>query len=567
MENQSNSAGGAFAAAFENEIASAIESIRPRRIVKGTAIEIDKDFVHVDVGYKSIGVVAKEEFLNIDDEMTAKVGDEVDVYIVALENEHNQIVLSHERANQLRIWKEVEDKFANGGVVTGKVQHKVKGGLQVDIGIPAFLPGSQVDLKPHKNLDKFTGERFDFRVLKITKDKGNIVVSRKALLMSEREELRAETLKAIGEGVILEGTVKNITDYGAFVDLGGIDGLLHITDITWGHIEHPADKLSVGQKLAVVVTSYDQEKQRVSLGMKQLTDDPWKEVPSHFTESQKITGKVAAIADHGLHIVLEEGIEGFLHRDDISWTKKTKNFGKDYTKGQELETMITKIDIEERKISLSLKHLGDNPWETLHERHAEGSTINGEIRSITDFGLFVAVEDGIDGLVRPGDISWTDRYRDASALKAIFKEGEKVDAQVMDIDAKEERLSLSIKALATDPWPEIVQRYPVGAKVKGTVAAVADFGVFVQLEEGVQGMIHKSELGMNKKSSIAEAFEVGSDIECLVISVDPDSADRRIGLSIRAARQKNRDEQIANFNDEVSAPTFGDLIKEQLEGE
>ena len=561
---ETNTGSRSFAEAFENEIADVIDSIRPRCIVKGQVVQIDTDFVHVDVGYKSLGVIPKEQFYDIDNELTAKLGDEVDVFIVALENEQNQLVLSHERANQLRIWKEVEEKFETGGIVSGRVQHKVKGGLQVDIGIPAFLPGSQVDIKPHKNLDKFIGERYDFRVLKITKDKGNIVVSRKSLLLAEREELRTETLKAIGEGVVLEGSVKNITDYGAFIDLGGIDGLLHITDITWGHIDHPAEKLSVGEKVAVVVISYDEEKQRVSLGMKQLTDDPWEGIESRYTEGQKVSGRVLSTADFGVRIALEEGIDGFVHTDNLSWTKKVRSPGKAYPKGKEVEAIVLDIDPEERKINLSVKHLEDNPWETLHERYPVGEKVTGKIRSITDFGVFVGVEDGIDGLVHLTDISWTERFKDADDLKVKFKKNDEIEAVVLDISPAEERLSLGIKQLTEDPWPQIIQRYPVGTKVKGTIAAVADFGVFVQIEDSIQGMVHKSELGIGKKTNIGDAFKIGKDIDCLVISVDPDSTERRIGLSVQAAKQKDKDDAIANFNSDFSAPTLGDLINEKL---
>ncbi len=566
MENNSNAAGASrtFADAFDNQISKAIEAIRPSRIVMGKVVMLDKEFVHVDVNYKSIGVVPKEEFYNLEEKLTCTVGDYVEVFIVALENEHNQIILSHERAKQIRIWKDVEDKFENGGVVTGRVQHKVKGGLQVDIGIPAFLPGSQVDIKPHKTLDRFIGNLYDFKVLKITKEKGNIVVSRRTLLLSEREELRTETLKALGEGVILEGTVKNITDYGAFVDLGGIDGLLHITDITWSHIDHPSDRLSVGQKVAVVVVSYDEEKERVSLGMKQLTDDPWEKVDGIYAQGQKVSGKIVSIADFGIHVELRDGIDGFLHVDDISWTKRTKSLGKSYTKGQEIETMITNVDIPERKISLSLKHLGTNPWDTLHERFPVGTKITGKVRSITDFGLFVGVEEGIDGLVHLSDISWLEKFKDANDLKNTFKKGKDVEAIILDINKQDERLSLGIKQLSEDPWPQIIQRYPVGTKVKGQIAGVAEYGVFVQLEESVQGMIHKSELGMSKRNDINETFAIGKDIECMVISVDQDSSERRIGLSIRASKQKDRDEALANFNDDMAGPTLGDLLQQKL---
>lgn len=559
-----NNQGKSFADLFNRELEQAIESIKPGRIIKGKVIDVEKDFIHVDINYKSIGVIPKEQFLDINQELTVKVDDIVDVYIVALENDKNELLLSHERANQMRIWKEVEDKFTNGGILTGRVQHKVKGGLQVDIGIPAFLPGSQVDLKPHKNLDRFIGEIFDFRVLKITKDKGNIVVSRRAVLMEEREALRGETLKALGEGVVMEGVVKNLTDYGAFVDLGGIDGLLHVTDVSWGHIDHPGEKLSVGQKIAVVVTSYDEEKERVSLGMKQLTDDPWEGVNEKFHQGQKITGKVLATGDFGIRVEFDEGIDGFVPIDNISWFRKIKNLSKKYKKGSDLEVVVVDINEEERRIVLSVKHLEDNPWDTLAERYPIGSKITGPVRSITDFGVFVGVEDGIDGLIHLTDVSWTQKYNSANDLKNVFKKGQDYEAVVLDIQPSEERLSLGYKQLSEDPWPQITQRYPVGTKVDGKVVAVAEYGVFVELEEGIQGMVHKTELGIGKKA-VSEAFKVGQDITCFVISVESDvNAERRISLSVKEARKHARKEAIANFNDDSAAPTFGDLIKEKL---
>lgn len=554
-----------FAEAFDKEIADAIEAIKPGRIVKGKVVQIDSDFVHVDVDYKSVGAVPKEEFYNIENELTVKLGDLVDVYVLALEDDDNQILLSHERATQIRVWKEVEEKFNNGGMVTGRVQHKVKGGLQVDIGIPAFLPGSQVDLKPHKSLDKFIGKVYDFKVLKITKEKGNIVVSRRSLLQSEREEMRTETLKAIEEGVVLEGTVKNVTDYGAFVDLGGIDGLLHITDISWGHLEHPSDRISVGEKVKVVVLSYEEEKQRVSLGIKQLTEDPWDKIPEKYIEGQKIHGKVVGTGEFGVHLELEENIDGYIHVDDLSWTKKVK-IGKNYPKGKEVEVLILGVDAEERKISLSVKHLEDNPWDSLHERFPVGSKVKGKIRSITDFGIFVGVEEGIDGLVHLSDISWTEKYSSSADIKKQFNKGDDIEAQVLGIKPEEERLSLGIKHLENDPWPAIVQRYPVGTKVKGKVIGIAQFGLFVQLEEQVEGLVHKTLLGIGKKP-MEEAFHKGQDIEAIVISVDVDSEDRRIGLSIKDLKRRAREEAIESFNDDGAGPTLGELFKEQLGGE
>jgi small subunit ribosomal protein S1 len=383
--------------------------------------------------------------------------------------------------------------------------------------------------------------------------------------MSERSQLRAETLKVLTEGVVMEGTVKNITDYGAFIDLGGIDGLLHITDISWGRLNHPSEKLSVGPSVPVVVLKYDGEKERVSLGMKQLKDDPWQTVSERYPIGGKISGKVTNITDYGVFVELEEGVEGLVHVSEMSWTKKVRSPSKIFSMGDTVEAVVLGIDSEQQRINLGTKQLTPNPWETLHERHPIGSTVNGKVRSIMDFGIFVGVEDGIDGLVHVSDFSWVKKIKDPKEIAERFKKGDEIVATVIDIDVANERLSLSIKALEKDPWETIVQRYPVGSRVKGTISSVADFGVFVELEEGIEGLIHTTQLGLDREQNINDVYKekIGQAIESEVINVDRE--ERRISLSISALEGHDvKGHQMSDFNDDAPL-TFGDLLREKMD--
>jgi small subunit ribosomal protein S1 len=564
MESYSTESTGAFASEFEQLFQTRADKLRPGQVVPGTVSSINKDVVAVDIGFKSEGVIPVQQFQNAEGALTSKIGDPVDVYIIALENEMGQLVLSREKAEQKKVWDRVEDIFKNNGSLTGKVVQKVKGGLQVDIGIPAFLPGSQVDIRPHRSLDKFLNETFEFKVLKITRDKGNIVLSRRAVLMSERDQLRSETLKVLGEGVVMEGVVKNITDYGAFIDLGGIDGLLHISDVTWGRITHPSEKLSVGQNVPVVVLKYDKDKERVSLGMKQLKEDPWKHVSERFPVGKKVTGKVTSLVDYGAFCELEEGVEGLVHVSEMSWLKKVRNPSKMLNVGSEIEAVVLGIDSEQQRISLGMKQLMPNPWDELRAKHPIGSRVSGKIRSITDFGIFVGIEDGIDGLVHVSDFSWTKRIKDPKEIHELFKKGDDVEAVVLDIDASNERLSLGIKQLTTDPWEIIPQRYPMGTKIKGKITSTTDFGIFVQIEEGVEGLIHSSQLGIDKGQDPGENFQVGSEIEAEVTNIDRE--ERRISLSVRAIKRRQEKEQMAEFMEDNAAPvTFGDLLRQKID--
>ena len=552
---------GSFAEAF-NRIygGDSGNNLRPGRVVKGTIMGMDKEFTSIDIGFKSFGIVPTVQFLNADGDFVGKVGDEVDVSIIQLENDNGQLMLSREKAVQLKVWEQVEKIFKEDGTVTGRIVQKVKGGLQVDIGIPAFLPGSQIDLRPHRNLDKFIGEEHEFKILKVTKEKGNIVLSRRALLVSERDALRSETLKVLGEGVVMEGVVKNVTDYGAFIDLGGIDGLLHVTDISWGRVNHPADRLTVGEKVPVVVLKYDRDSQRVSLGMKQLKSDPWMTVEERYPVGKRVHGRVAGLVDYGAFIELEEGVEGLIHVSDMSWTKKPKHPSKILNENEQVEVQVLEVNHEDRRLSLGLKQLLPNPWDELRHTHPPGTRVRGKVRSVTDFGIFVGVADGIDGLVHVSDFSWTKRIKDPKEIQ-----DDEVEAVVLDVDAENERLSLGVKQLGEDPWERISMRYPVGSRVRGRVTSITNFGVFVEIEEGIEGLIHNTQLGLDKGQDPTSVFQTGNEVEAEVTNIERD--DRRISLSIGAIKRRaEREEEMSGFQeDSEPVVTLGDLLRRKLE--
>lgn len=555
---------GSFASEFEKLLSESIGNFRPGQIVTGTIANVNKDMVTVDIGFKSDGIIPTSQFVNSKGELKADIGTQIDVFILSLENEMGQVVLSKEKADQKKVWDYVESIFGSEKTVSGTIVQKVKGGLQVDIGIPAFLPGSQIDIRPHRNLDKFLGETSDFKVLKITRDKGNIVLSRRAVLMSERDNLRTETLKVLQEGVVMEGIVKNVTDYGAFIDLGGIDGLLHITDISWGRINHPSDKLSVGETVPVVVLKYDSDKERVSLGMKQLKDDPWAQVDERYPVGVKVTGSVIGLADYGAFVELEEGVEGLIHISDMSWTKKVKNPSKLLNIGDQVEAVVLGIESEQQKISLGLKQLMPNPWEVIQEKYPRGTKVTGKVRSITEFGIFLGIDDGIDGLVHVSDFSWTKRIKDPKEIHELYKKGDEVEAIIMDIDVENERLSLGIKQLENDPWETITQRYPIGMKVKGKVSSITEFGIFVEIEDGIEGLIHSSQLDLDKGQDPASVYQVGSEIESEVTNIDRD--EHRISLSIKAITKRQEKEDMGEFMGEGDgAVTFGDLLRQKFD--
>jgi len=498
-------------------------------VVQGTIVQVTPDAVVVDVGYKSEGMIPLREFADEKGVINVKVGDVYDVLFGGGESDSGLIVLSKEKADRQKIWNSLEE----GAVVEGRIVSRIKGGLSVDIGVTAFLPGSQVDLRPVRNLDKVIGQNFDFKIIKLNKRRGNIVLSRRVLLENERESQRGDTLKTLEESQVVEGIVKNLTDYGAFIDLGGIDGLLHITDMSWGRVKHPSDILAVGDKINVKVLKFDRDKERVSLGLKQIAPDPWLDVAAKYPVESKVVGKVVSLTDYGAFVELEEGVEGLIHVSEMSWTKRIKHPNKVLNIGDEVESVVLALDSENRRISLGLKQIEPNPWEVIGEKFPIGTIIEGQVKNITDFGVFVGVDEGIDGLVHISDLSWTKRIKHPSDA---FKKGDLVKAVVLNIDRENERFSLGIKQLNSDPWESVPVRYARGTIVKGKVTSVTDFGIFIELEEGIEGLIHVSELSKEKIENPKDFAEVGTVLEAAVLQVD--TIDRKIALSV-----KNIDEQ------------------------
>ena len=545
-----------FGALFEQSL----KSPKPGEVVTGRVVVIGRDSVTIDIGYKSEGHIRLEEFTTRDGTITVEEGDQIDVYFEASDNESGEIVLSRQKAEQFRVWREIEKAFEREGAVEGTIVGKVKGGLKVDIGVAAFLPGSHADLRPSRNLDRYIGQRGRFAILKFNRSRGNVVVSRRAVLERERTQLKSETLKVLEEGVILEGTVKNITDYGAFVDLGGIDGLLHVTDMSWGRVGHPSEVLNVADRVKVVVLKYDPERERVSLGMKQILPDPWTTVGERLPLNARIRGKVVSLTDYGAFVEIERGVEGLIHVSEMSWTKRVTHPSKVLEVGQEVDVQVLDVDPTNRRISLGLKQTEPNPWEMVRIKHPVGSQLKGKIKSITDFGLFVEVEESIDGLVHVSDLHWSKKVKHPSEL---YKKGDDVEAVVLGIDVDNERISLGIKQLTEDPWSQVPRRYPVGTRVKGAVTSLTDFGAFVELEEGVEGLIHVSQLSNERVDKPSSLFKLGDVVEAEVTNVD--SREKRIGLSIKALRKsEERDEMDAYMKRESEGVrfSFADLMSE-----
>lgn len=523
---------------FESLFESSMQELHVGDVVRGTIVQVNDDNVIVDVGYKSEGVIPLAEFKDEEGKIDVNVGDEIDVLFERRENESGLIGLSKEKADRQKIWSSLEE----GAVVEGKIVGRIKGGLTVDIGINAFLPGSQVDLRPVRNLEKLLGATFEFKIIKLNKRRGNIVLSRRVLLEEQRESLRSDTLETLAEGQVVEGVVKNLTDYGSFIDLGGIDGLLHITDMSWGRVNHPSDVLSVGEKIKVKILKYDRERERVSLGLKQITPDPWLEVENTYPVGTKVQGKVVSLTDYGAFVELQDGVEGLIHVSEMSWTKRIKHPNKLLAVGDEVETVVLALDVPNRRISLGLKQVEPNPWEVIGEKFPIGTIIEGQVKNITDFGVFVGVDEGIDGLVHISDLSWTKRVKHPSEM---FKKGDTVKAVVLNIDRENERFSLGLKQLSPDPWESIPVRYAPGTIVKGKATSVTDFGVFLEIEEGIEGLIHVSELSQEKVESPKDVVSVGDELEAAVLNVD--TVDRKIALSIKQLTQHKEKAEVQEF--------------------
>ncbi len=531
-------------------------------VVTGRIISIDKDHVLVDIGYKSEGQIRIHEFKNEDGEITAKLGDSVEVMVEWWDDEEERVVLSKEKAANIKIWDAIKKSYEEDGIVEGVISNRVKGGFSVDIGVQAFLPGSQADLRPIRNLDELVGQTFEFKILKYNRKRSNIVLSRRAILEKERESKRAETLASIHEGQIVEGIVKNITDYGVFIDLGGVDGLLHITDISWGRVKHPSELFAVGDTISVKVLSFDLEKERVSLGMKQLTVDPWSVAAERYPVGARVHGVVVSLTDYGAFIELEEGIEGLIHVSEMSWTRKVRHPSKVVSVAEEVEAVVLDIKPESRRISLGMKQVVPNPWDVIAEKYPVGTTIEGKIKNITDFGLFIGIDEGIDGLVHISDISWIKRIKHPSEL---YKKGDVIQAIVLDIEKESERFSLGIKQLQDDPWKTVAERYEVGKEITGTITNLTDFGIFIELEEGIEGLVHVSEISKEKIKTPVGQYNIGEVITAKVMNINSD--ERRIGLSIK--RMEMEDEQ-SLLNDYVNnmgpaTSSFGEILRENLQ--
>jgi len=527
-------------------------------VVRGTVLKVSESEVIVDVGYKSEGVIQADEFKDETGKVNIKPGDSVEVLLERTEDKDGYIVLSKEKAEKMKVWDEVERAYQERRVVTGRVIERVKGGLAVDIGVRAFLPGSQVDMRPVRNLDSLRGQELRMRVIKVNKKRGNIVLSRKAVLEEENAERKRETLDTLEEGKVVVGTVKNITEYGAFVDLGGLDGLLHITDISWGRINHPNEALNVGDEIRVQVLKFDRETERVSLGLKQLKADPWTTTPIKYPVGGRIRGKVVSLTDYGAFVELEEGVEGLIHVSEMSWSKKIKHPSKILLVGQEVECAILGIDQEAHRISLGLKQIEANPWEQLAEKYAIGSKITGKVRNLTEFGAFVEVEEGIDGLIHISDLSWTKRVKHPSE---ILKKGDTVEAVVLSIDAENQRLSLGLKQLATDIWDEFFAHHKLGDLVEGKIVRLTTFGAFAELAEGIEGLIHISELDEKRVEKPETQFKVGETYTMKIIKVN--EAEKKIGLSIRAVKHEEYQRDMESYRESQGSAgaTLGDAIR------
>ena len=495
-------------------------------VVPGRVVQVRGGEVLVDVGYKSEGTIPLEEFTRSG--IMPKVGDEIEVYLEAKEDNDGLIVLSKDRADKIKVWDVVSRAYEKGVPVEGRVVEVVKGGLAVDVGVRAFLPGSQVDLRPVKNLASLLGQTIRAKVIKLNRRRGNVVLSRRAMLEEEREERRRHTLSVLEEGMALTGTVKNITDYGAFIDLGGIDGLLHVTDMSWGRIGHPSEIFQVGDQVEVVVLHFDKETSRVSLGYKQRSSDPWEVVETKYPVGAKVTGRVVSLTNYGAFVELEAGIEGLVHVSEMSWTRRVRHPSKLVNVGDPVDVMVLDVNKATKRISLGMKQVEPDPWGTIDERYKPGMRVQGQVRNLTDFGAFVELEPGVDGLQHISDMSWT---RNIGHPSDLLKKGQQIETLILNVDRDAKRISLGVKQIQPDPWEVVAERYPVGSRVTGKVVRLTDFGAFVELEPGVDGLLHISQMSDRPVGRTEDVVNVGDELTLVVIRVDP--AERRIGLSLK----------------------------------
>jgi small subunit ribosomal protein S1 len=548
-----------FAAMFEASIKEGGRTglVKEGEVIKGTVVRVTGEYAVVDIGYKSEGQVAISEFTSPKGEVTVKAGDAVEVFLESRENDTGMVVLSKEKADKMRIWDEISAAVKDDQIIKGTIVGRVKGGLQVDIGVKAFLPGSQVDIRPVRNLDQYLSKEFEFKVIKFNQKRGNIVLSRRVLLEKQREEQKKETLKNLKEGAIMKGQVKNLTDYGAFIDLGGIDGLLHITDMSWGRVGHPSEMFNVGDEVKVVVLKFDPAQERVSLGLKQIQEDPWHRADEKYPVGTRVKGKVVSLTDYGAFIELEQGVEGLVHVSEMTWNKRVKHPSKLLEVGQEVEAVVLDIDPKAKRIALGMKQIEQNPWTVLEDKYPIGSVIKGIVRNVTDFGVFVGVEDGVDGLVHVSDISWTQRVKHPGEM---FKKGDVVEACVLNIDVENERFSLGIKQLQQDPWDTLSERHPVSSRVKGKVTKVTDFGGFVEIEPGIEGLVHVSEIRDERVENPRDVLAEGQEVEVKIIDIN--TSDRKIALSMKALLNDGGDDyrEYLKKQAEQSKARLGDVM-------
>jgi len=552
---------GSFAELYEESL----ERIQEGSVIMGRVVQITPDNVVVDIGAKSEGQISRQEFTDPQGELEVEVGDSVEVLLESSEDDEGGVRLSHSKAARIKVWETISEAYKEEGTIEGKIISRVKGGLSVDVGVQAFLPGSQIDLRPVRDMESYIGQTFDFKVLKYSKKRANVVLSRRVLLEEDRSGKKAELLKVLEENAVLDGVVKNITDYGAFIDLGGMDGLLHITDISWGRVGHPSERFSVGDEIKVKVLNFDQERERVSLGLKQLSPDPWTTVEEKYPIASRIEGKVVSLTDYGAFVELNEGVEGLVHVSEMSWTRKVRHPSKIVQIGDVVEAVVLNVDPERKRISLGMKQVMPDPWETIDDNYPVGTTIEGRIKSLTDFGVFIGIEDGIDGLVHISDLSWSKRVKHPSDL---YGRGDTVKAMVLHIDKESRRFSLGIKQAAPDPWENAAQRYPVGSVAEGTITNVTDFGIFVEIEEGIEGLVHVSEVSKEKINTPVGQFNVGDKLSTRVVHLSP--PERRIGLSIKRLEEEGAGaEGLREYTGPRQGATsnLGELILSQLKAE
>ena len=518
-------------------------------ITEGRVVALTKDKVIVDIGYKSEGMIPSDQF-SAEELQNVKVGDRLQVYIEECEDADGNLVLSKEKADKMKIWEELEKLYKEEKSIEGKIVSRIKGGMMVDIGVKAFLPGSQIDLHPVRDLDGLVGKTFPLKIIKINHRRGNVVVSRRVLLEETRDKKRQTTLATLKEGQLIQGTVKNITDYGSFIDLGGIDGLLHITDMSWGRVGHPSEMFTVGDKVEVTVLKYDRETGRISLGLKQKSADPWTNVAGKYPVGTRVRGRVVSLTDYGAFVELEPGVEGLVHVSEMSWTHEVRHPSRVVAVGDQVEAAVLNVDPASRKISLGMKQTAPNPWDMIESKYPVGTRIEGKVKSLTDFGAFIGLEEGIDGLIHISDMSWTKHIKHPSEL---FKKAQKVEAIVLRIDKEKERLSLGFKQLARDPWDDAIpSRYHVGDSVTGKVSKVADFGIFVELDGGVEGLIHISEAGVEPQAKLEEKFNLQDNVVAKIIKVDRE--ERKIALSLRDHQLDSERRQVDEYHSSQGAP-------------